>query len=113
MKFTVSWLRKHLDTEATLEEITDKLTAIGLEVEETFFAVTLSFNKVQEHLVIPFAALTQFADPSVRFGLQLQSTGTPPAGRLEKVTSGEDAMAAEVISDTEAKVVNIDSFRKK
>ena len=85
----------------------------GLEVEETFFAVTLSFNKVQEHLVIPFAALTQFADPSVRFGLQLQSTGTPPAGRLEKITSGEDAMAAEVISDTEAKVVNIDSFRKK
>ncbi len=34
MKFTVSWLREHLDTDATLEEITDKLTAIGLEVEE-------------------------------------------------------------------------------
>ena len=34
MKFTVGWLREHLDTGATLEEITDKLTAIGLEVEE-------------------------------------------------------------------------------
>lgn len=34
MKFTVGWLREHLDTDASLEQITDKLTAIGLEVEE-------------------------------------------------------------------------------
>ncbi len=34
MKFTLSWLRAHLDTEATLDEIVDKLTLIGLEVEE-------------------------------------------------------------------------------
>jgi phenylalanyl-tRNA synthetase beta chain len=32
MKFTLSWLKDFLDTPATLEEITDKLTAIGLEV---------------------------------------------------------------------------------
>jgi phenylalanyl-tRNA synthetase beta chain len=34
MKFTLSWLKRHLDTDATLEEISDTLTAIGLEVEE-------------------------------------------------------------------------------
>ena len=34
MKFTLSWLKDHLDTDATLVEITDKLTAIGLELEE-------------------------------------------------------------------------------
>ena len=34
MKFTLSWLQDHLDTNATLDEITEKLTAIGLEVEE-------------------------------------------------------------------------------
>jgi phenylalanyl-tRNA synthetase beta chain len=34
MKFTLSWLREHLDTEASLEEIVDALNAIGLEVEE-------------------------------------------------------------------------------
>ncbi len=34
MKFTVSWLKDHLETEATLDGIVDKLTAIGLEVEE-------------------------------------------------------------------------------
>ena len=33
MKFTLSWLKEHLDTNASLEEITDKLTDIGLELE--------------------------------------------------------------------------------
>jgi phenylalanyl-tRNA synthetase beta chain len=33
MKFSLDWLREHLDTEASAEEIADKLTAIGLEVE--------------------------------------------------------------------------------
>ncbi|WP_311030181.1 phenylalanine--tRNA ligase subunit beta [Mesorhizobium koreense] len=33
MKFTLSWLKDHLDTDATLEEITERLTMIGLEVE--------------------------------------------------------------------------------
>ena len=33
MKFTLSWLKRHLDTEASLEEITTKLTDIGLELE--------------------------------------------------------------------------------
>lgn len=34
MKFTISWLKKFLDTDATLEEILDKLIQLGLEVEE-------------------------------------------------------------------------------
>jgi phenylalanyl-tRNA synthetase beta chain len=33
MKFSLSWLKEHLDTEASATEIADKLTAIGLEVE--------------------------------------------------------------------------------
>lgn len=33
MKFTLSWLKDHLETTASLQEITDKLTAIGLELE--------------------------------------------------------------------------------
>ena len=33
MKFTLPWLKDHLDTDASLSEITDKLTMIGLEVE--------------------------------------------------------------------------------
>lgn len=33
MKFTLSWLKDHLETTASLDDITAKLTAIGLEVE--------------------------------------------------------------------------------
>ncbi|MDE1151949.1 MAG: phenylalanine--tRNA ligase subunit beta [Micavibrio sp.] len=33
MKFTLSWLKEYLDTNAGLEDISQKLTAIGLEVE--------------------------------------------------------------------------------
>ncbi|MDR7143710.1 phenylalanine--tRNA ligase subunit beta [Rhizobium sp. BE258] len=34
MKFTLSWLKDHLDTDATLDEICARLTEIGLEVED-------------------------------------------------------------------------------
>ncbi len=33
MKFTLSWLKDHLETEATLDEIVERLTMTGLEVE--------------------------------------------------------------------------------
>ena len=33
MKFTLSWLKDHLDTDASLDEIVERLTSIGLEVE--------------------------------------------------------------------------------
>ncbi|HTR83025.1 MAG TPA: phenylalanine--tRNA ligase subunit beta, partial [Reyranella sp.] len=33
MKFTLSWLKEHLDTTATLTEVRDRLTMLGLEVE--------------------------------------------------------------------------------
>ncbi|SMC84533.1 phenylalanyl-tRNA synthetase beta subunit [Fulvimarina manganoxydans] len=33
MKFTLSWLKDHLETDASLEEIVERLTSIGLEVE--------------------------------------------------------------------------------
>lgn len=34
MQFTVSWLKEYLNTEATTEEIAEKLTSVGLEVEK-------------------------------------------------------------------------------
>ncbi|MFS8114495.1 phenylalanine--tRNA ligase subunit beta [Rhizobium jaguaris] len=34
MKFTLSWLKEHLETDATLDEICARLTMIGLEVED-------------------------------------------------------------------------------
>ena len=34
MKFTLAWLKDHLDTQCTLQEICDGLIALGHEVEE-------------------------------------------------------------------------------
>jgi phenylalanyl-tRNA synthetase beta chain len=36
MKFTLAWLKQHLDTKASVEAIGETLTRIGLEVEELF-----------------------------------------------------------------------------
>ena len=56
----------------------------GLEISEQDFAVTLSFADVPHRLLVPFAAVTAFADPSVRFGLQFDveslENGKVPAG---------------------------------
>ena len=41
-----------------------------LEITDEYFEVTVSFNKLQERIHVPFKALSAFVDPSVRFGLQ-------------------------------------------
>ncbi len=41
MKFTLSWLKEHLDTDEPLAAIADKLTMIGLEVEKIEDKATL------------------------------------------------------------------------
>ena len=43
-----------------------------LSVEEESFDITLSFNGVNQPLHVPFAAVTAFADPHAKFGLQFQ-----------------------------------------
>ena len=34
MKFTLSWLKDHLDTDSSVDQIAEALTDLGLEVEE-------------------------------------------------------------------------------
>lgn len=41
-----------------------------LKVEEESFDIALSFSGTNQHLHIPFAAVTAFADPHAKFGLQ-------------------------------------------
>jgi len=49
-----------------------------LVVSEEAFEVGLSFGGVPERLAVPFAAVKQFLDPSVEFGLQFEQIGTAP-----------------------------------
>ncbi|MDG2318713.1 MAG: ClpXP protease specificity-enhancing factor SspB [Rhodospirillaceae bacterium] len=41
-----------------------------LNVDEEFFGITLSFSGTSQRLHVPFAAVTAFADPHAKFGLQ-------------------------------------------
>ncbi len=80
----------------------------GLEVDEDAFEVTLSFNKAHERLRVPFAALTGFVDPSVRFGLQFK--GEVLAGALAPTAP---QAPAEEGGERPGQVVALDAFRKK
>ncbi len=97
----------------------------GLEVGEEQFAVTLSFGGKHERLVVPYRSIVSFADPSVKFGLQFDSTAHGEGDALEDGATGrtmtpkdlndlprliEDKAAA---AKAGAQVVALDAFRKK
>ena len=81
------------------------------KIDEQQFQVTLSFGGAPEKLVVPFAALTAFADPSIKFGLQFQNIAFEPNFAAEDITeeSEEDATA----DDAASKIISLDAFRKK
>jgi hypothetical protein len=45
----------------------------GLEITPEDFSVLLSFGGSRQQVVVPFAALTAFADPSADFGLRFDA----------------------------------------
>ena len=86
-----------------------------LKVTETGFEVGLSFDGIPETLVIPFAAIKGFFDPSVQFGLQFDPATAPREDGEEEADAateleekGEEAPEA-----SGEKVVSLDAFRKK
>jgi hypothetical protein len=57
----------------------------GLKVEDKKFEVTLTFQKLPSTLVVPFAAMTGFADPAVKFGLQFRNASPQIATGIKGV----------------------------
>lgn len=123
-----------------LERHPDEMTIVlqnqfwGLEVDETSFVVTLSFNRVSERLRIPFAAVTAFTDPTAKFGLQFNVDSSleqplpellpnKPHGEDQEVASSEKDSASynpdqekakgRVSSSITGNVITLDAFRKK
>lgn len=84
----------------------------GLEVTEEAFAVTLSFNRNNERLHVPFAAVTAFADPSAKFGLQFQVEASEAASPAADDLAPADPAPAEDAAET-GQVITLDAFRKK
>jgi uncharacterized protein len=92
----------------------------GLKVKDNQFEVTLSFRKVPATLTIPFAALTQFLDPGVQFGLQFREIGedgelkpVDPTALAPPGDAPADAPAEPEKPAAPAEIVSLDAFRKK
>jgi len=77
MKFTLSWLRDHLETDADVDRITDTLTDLGLEVE---------------HVINPLQRLAGFTVGRVRKAIQ-----HPDADRLRVCTVETDEGDREIV----------------
>jgi len=104
-----------------------------LKITDKQFSIMLSFNNIPEKLVVPFDALTAFADPSIKFGLQFHGkrpanlqmnekeepvacpvtgrngTEKPPMAAFEEEAPTEEQSAAA----NDEKVVSMEAFRKR
>lgn len=91
----------------------------NLEVTNDWFQVELSFKGKPELLHIPFDAVTAFADPFAKFGLQFQidldgaSEALLDEGELDESDDESDDAERPTGEASGAKVVTLDAFRKK
>ena len=93
-----------------------------LVVTEDRFEVGLSFGGIPERLVVPFASIKSFFDPSVQFGLQFEPSEAieqaeaklPAVPASPSLPASTGAAAEEPPQANEgATVVRFDRFRKK
>ncbi len=86
----------------------------GLEVRDEWFAITLHFGGVPQRIVVPFAAITRFYDPSVRFALPFDVVDDVSNAAYEddKLQEAELEETGESTPKTGA-VVSLDAFRRK
>lgn len=99
----------------------------GLIVSDEGFEVTLWFKSRESRLVIPFNAVTSFADPSTQFGLRFEpqteegdDADAPSASNTdgdepstESESDDEPASDDSEKSEDGADIVSLDAFRKK
>jgi uncharacterized protein len=100
----------------------------NLEVNENAFEIDLSFDDIRERLRVPYAAISGFFDPSVKFGLQFDvaafsgSREETESSETETDSPGDTKLPAMAKSASQsdktgeesgADVVSLDSFRKK
>ena len=76
------------------------------------FSVGLSFGGVSSTLVIPFAALTAFADPHAQFGLRFRAAPVEVAN-TEEPEEDEPPPDGPEAPPEEPQVVSLDAFRKR
>jgi uncharacterized protein len=101
---------KHL-----MERFPDEMTVVlqnkfwDLNVSNAHFEVSLTFNQVAAHLVIPFSAITAFVDPAVNFALQFQVQ----ADEAPQLHDAAENDAPQVTNEDGSNVVTVDFGKKK
>jgi hypothetical protein len=79
---------------------------------ETFFSVTLKFGGQPKSLSVPYAAITQFWDPSIDYRLRFNVPEPPP--RPAALPPAQTKAASPAEKDAEGpNIVSLDQFRKK
>lgn len=84
---------------------------LTVDDERNFFSVSLSFGGIPATLVIPLDAVTAFADPAVRFGLQFAAR--IPAQPEPSEPPAEEEPQAPAQDQGPAEVVSLDAFRRR
>ncbi len=86
--------------------------ALTVDDAGSFMSVGLSFSGIPSSLTIPIAAITSFADPEVRFGLQFH-VDVPEPVKVADIPEpqGDDVPARP--NDGPADVVSLDAFRRR
>ncbi len=101
------------------ERYPDEMTIVlqfqywDLEIGDKTFNVTLKFNNAPERLVVPFDAITVFADPSVNFALQFESVEEDEMDEDEPEEKKPDAKDKKSGGEKSGEVVSLDQFRRK
>ena len=82
-----------------------------LNVSDDHFEITLFFGGRPSPMIVPFAAVTSFNDPSVGFGLQFGINESDLEAIEAETDIGDTGINAES-EQVSADVVSLDSFRK-
>jgi hypothetical protein len=84
-----------------------------LEVDQEAFSVSLSFNAQRQRLIVPFAAVNAFVDPSVELVLRFESPGGAPGEVNEEEQADVVEEPVPEVSRPVAEVLRFDPSRRK
>ena len=107
-----------------IEQFPEEMTIViqhqywDLEVHDGHFEIVLKFNRIPQHLSIPYVAMTRFVDPAVNFGVSFEksvsvdkeSVVNPALEQSAENASDDDSAPEENGADT---VISLDAFRRK
>ena len=106
-----------------IEQFPEEMTIViqhqywDLEVHDGHFEIVLKFNRVPQHLSIPYVAMTRFVDPSVNFGVSFEKASpSEDKAMVDPAVAAEGEAESATDADSEEggdTVVSLDAFRRK